>query len=529
MNLVTLLQQQARTRPDAAALIEGRGRARRVTTFADLERRSQNAAARLRAAGLRPGQPVLIFQPMSAGLYVALVAVFRLGAVAMFLDPSAGRAHLARCCTLSPPVALLASPRALWLRLISPSLRRIPRHFRLGGWAPWAPPLEISIPSVAQTIVDVDSSAPALLTFTSGSTGEPKAAMRSHGFLIAQYQALAESLALAPGQIDLATLPIFVLANLAAGVTSVIPAADLRRPGAIKAEPVVEQLRAEGATRSAASPAFYERLLAEVGDEPRALAPLSGIYTGGAPVFPRLLERLSVSVASGGRAVAVYGSTEAEPIAHIAWDEISPADREAMRAGKGLLAGPSVPQIELRIVPDRWGTVLGPWSGAEFAHQWLPAGVGGEIVVSGDHVLPGYLGGRGDAETKFSVDDRRWHRTGDAGWLDAQGRLWLLGRCAARIEDRRGVLYPFAAECAAQEVHGVRRAALLAVGKERWLAIEAVPGGQPDPSALASITQASDIDRTVVVRAIPVDARHNAKVDYPALRRLLGGRRPERK
>ena len=291
---------------------------------------------------------------------------------------------------------------------------------------------------------------------------------------------------------------------------------------------MVEQLRTEGATRSAASPAFYERLLAEVGDEPRALAPLSGIYTGGAPVFPRLLERLSVSVASAGRAVAVYGSTEAEPIAHIAWDEISPADREAMRAGKGLLAGPPVPQIELRIVPDRWGTVLGPWSGAEFARQWLPAGAGGEIVVSGDQVLPGYLGGRGDVETKFSVDDRRWHRTGDAGWLDAQGRLWLLGRCAARIEDRRGVLYPFAVECAAQEARGVRRAALLAVGGERWLAIEAVAGGQPDPSALASITQASDIDRTVMVRAIPVDARHNAKVDYPALRRLLGEHRPER-
>lgn len=521
MNLVTLLQQQARSQPDAAALIEGRGRARRVTSFAELERRSQNAAARLRAVGLRPGQAVLIFQPMSAALYVALIAVFRVGAVAMFLDPSAGRAHLARCCALSPPVALLASPRALWLRLISPSLWRIPRHFRLAGWAPWAPPLESAGEVATAGIEDVESSAPALLTFTSGSTGAPKAAMRSHGFLIAQYRALAESLALAPGQIDLATLPIFVLANLAAGVTSVIPAADLRRPAAIQARPVLEQLRAERPTRSAGSPAFYARLLAEVGEQPQALAPLSAIYTGGAPVFPRLLERLSIAVASGGRAVAVYGSTEAEPIAHVAWEKISAADRAAMCAGKGLLVGPPVPQLELRIVPDRWGTVLGPWSGAEFTRQWLAPGGGGEIVISGEHVLPGYLGGHGDAETKFSVADRRWHRTGDAGWLDAEGRLWLLGRCAARIEDEYGVLYPFAVECAAQEVRGVRRAALLAVEGARWLAIEAAPASQLDQSALASITQANHIDRVVMVGTIPVDARHNAKVDYPALRRLL--------
>ncbi len=529
MNLVTLLAEQARVRPEAAALIEGTGSARHVASYAELEWRSALGARRLRTAGVTAGQPVLIFQPMSVELYVALVAVFRLGAVAMFLDPSAGRRHLERCCALAPPAALLASPRALWLRLISPALWGIPRHFVLGGWAPFASCLEQGAEPGDDGIVAVDPAAPALLTFTSGSTGEPKAAMRTHGFLMAQHRALAASLALTPGEIDLATLPIFVLANLASGVTTVLPAADLRRPGAIEAGPVIEQLRDEGATRSAASPAFYERLLDTAGGGRHALAPLTSIYTGGAPVFPRLLARLATAVGEGGRTVAVYGSTEAEPIAHIAHDEISPEDFAAMRTGEGLLAGHPVPEIELRILPDRWGTALGPWSDAEFARQWLPAGAFGEIVVSGDHVLPGYLGGRGDAETKFSVGDRRWHRTGDAGWLDDQGRLWLLGRCAARIEDRRGVLYPFAVECAAQEAPGVRRAALLAVGGERWLAIEALPGGQPDPSALATITQANHIDRTVRVRAIPVDARHNAKVDYPALRRLLGSHRPERK
>ncbi len=525
MNLVSLLVEQAQRRPEAAALIEGTGSARHVATFAELEWRSAHAAARLRASGVRAGEAVLIFQPMSVDLYVALVAVFRLGAVAMFLDPSAGRRHLDRCCALSRPAALLASPRALWLRVLSPALRRIPHHFRLSGWAPFAAPLEQGAEPGDGAIADLDSTAPALLTFTSGSTGEPKAAMRSHGFLVAQHGALAASLALTPGETDLATLPIFVLANLASGVASVIPAADLRRPGAIEAGPVIEQLRDEGATRSAASPAFYERLLDAVGDARHALAPLTSIYTGGAPVFPRLLARLAVAVGESGRAVAVYGSTEAEPIAHVAHDEISPTDFNAMRAGHGLLVGHPVPEIELRILPDRWGRPLGPWTRDAFARECLPAGVVGEIVVSGKHVLPGYLGGRGDAETKFSVDGQRWHRTGDAGRLDAQGRLWLLGRCAARIEDARGVLYPFAVECAAQEIDGVRRAALLAVASERWLAVEPVPGGHFDAGRLSEVARVAAIDRIETVDIIPVDARHNAKVDYPALRRLLQDRR----
>ena len=59
----------------------------------------------------------------------------------------------------------------------------------------------------------------------------------------------------------------------------------------------------------------------------------------------------------------------------------------------------------------------------------------GEIVVSGAHVGAGYVGGVGDAETKFRVGEVIWHRTGDAGYLDAHGRLWLLGRCSARIAD----------------------------------------------------------------------------------------------
>src|SRR5205807_4714256 len=131
------------------------------------------------------------------------------------------------------------------LRLWAPALRRIPVKFSVGrlpvpGARPWSnyrgvPRHDDILPAEADT--------PALLTFTSGSTGQPKAAVRTHGFLLAQHRALERSLRLQPGEIDLTTLPIFLLANLASGVTSVVPNADLRYPGSIDPSRVVAQIR----------------------------------------------------------------------------------------------------------------------------------------------------------------------------------------------------------------------------------------------------------------------------------------------
>jgi acyl-CoA synthetase (AMP-forming)/AMP-acid ligase II len=159
---------------------------------------------------------------------------------------------------------------------------------------------------------------------------------------------------------------------------------------------------------------------------------------------------------------------------------------------------------------------------AELDAQTLPPGAVGEIVVCGPHVLPGYWQGEGDAETKIVVDGVRWHRTGDAGALDAAGRLWLLGRCAARVADRRGILYPFAIECAAHAFGEVKHAAFIALGGQRVLALELY---QPlTPARRGALEQAlawAQVDRLQLLRRLPVDKRHNAKIDYPALHKLL--------
>jgi len=521
VNVTELLRDQAGARPTAPAIIDTVGGRVRTTTFADLEDAAARASALLWREGLRPGDGVLVLQPMSAELYVALCAILRLGLVAMVIDPAMGREHLERCCALYPPRAFVGSARAHLLRLVSPALRRIPRHLVIGaplpGAVPWSradnlAPRRVLYPAEADT--------PGLLTFTSGSTGEPRAAVRTHGVLLAQQRALQASLGLEAGERSLTALPIVGLADLACGATCVVPRGDLRRPAGIDPAPIVAQVAAHGIERLVGSPTLCEGVARYCQDRELTLPTLRRVYVGGGPVFPRLVEALG-RAAPRAELVAVYGSTEAEPIAYVSCREARSDDAAATREGRGLLAGSPAPGVRLAIVPDRWGEQFGPYTAAEFARLQAPAGVPGEIVVSGAHVVPGYLHGHGDEETKIRVDGAVWHRTGDAGYLDGEGRLWLLGRCAARLDDARGVLYPFPVERAAMESQGVRRAAVVAHGGRRVLLVE--PGGaaQPNPRALRDRVAWACIDEVRVIRRIPVDKRHNAKVDYPALRRLL--------
>jgi acyl-CoA synthetase (AMP-forming)/AMP-acid ligase II len=304
-------------------------------------------------------------------------------------------------------------------------------------------------------------------------------------------------------------------------VTSLIPDADLRYPGAIDPTPVVAQVLAHQATSSVASPAFFECLVRHGVLRGLTLPSLRKVFTGGAPVFPRLLDQLQ-ALAPNAEVVALYGSTEAEPIAHVSRRALEAGDLKAMLDGKGLLAGAPFEEVRLRILRDQWGQPVGPYTEAEFAGQCRGAGDAGEIVVSGDHVLPGYLHGQGDEETKFRVDGVVWHRTGDAGYLDERGRLWLLGRCIARIQDGRGELYPFAAETAVYQDTRVRRAAMVAHHGKRILAVEFYEGqSQADLDALRAALAWTHLDEVRPCRRIPVDKRHNAKIDYPGLYRLL--------
>ncbi|HKJ05279.1 MAG TPA: AMP-binding protein [Geopsychrobacteraceae bacterium] len=520
MNIAQLFDEQVDSRSDATAISDFVGGQSRKTGFGRMQDLSRQLAAGFRSAGLKKGDRVMVFQPMSLELYVCLLALFRIGCAAMFLDPSAGRKHIDRCCKILSPDAVVATPKAHLLRITSKQLRKVPQFFSTGIRLPFTSSLPFVVASTVEN-ADVHGDDAALITFTSGSTGLPKAAIRTHGFLINQLEALSKSITFVAGETVLETMPIFGLANLASGMTTLIPDVNLIAPGHIDPEPVVAQIQKERPERLVASPAFLEKLLSACDQPDPRLDSLRKVFTGGGPVFPALLKKAGLSCRNA-EVTAVYGSTEAEPIAHIPLDEIDEDDFEKMASGAGLLTGPVEPELDLRIMRNSWGTPLSELSESGFNDSCLAPGEAGEIVVSGPHVLNGYYQGRGDDETKFRVDGQIWHRTGDSGTLDKKGRLWLLGRCNAVIPLPDRILYPFAIETAAMQNPMVVRAALCRSGSEVVLCVEL----EDSPAKDKVITKfcktiIEKVNRVEVVDKIPLDSRHNAKVDYTRLEKTI--------
>lgn len=512
---MNVLLDRAAEHPDLPALIDRKSNADRVVTFRELAQRVSSGAAYLQSLGLKKSQTVLVFQPVSIELYEILLSAFHAGLRVMLADPSAGSKFISLCCQRSMPDAFFGPWKAHAFRFAVPELRKVKVKIRSDTWFPRTHPWKTT--GALSHITEVPSNHPALITFTSGSTGIPKAAVRTHEFLLAQHHALSEAMDFQPEEIDLITLPVFVLANLASGMTSVLADTDLGKPGSPNHAAILRQCETFAVTRCAASPAFFEALSGN-------LPQFKKIFTGGAPVFPDLLHRMSESLPHA-EIFSVYGSTEAEPISHLPAKAYDSKLREITRQGGGLCVGEITKQLELKIITNHSGEKLARLDPSAFLTILRNHNELGEIIVSGRHVLTGYLDGLGDEETKIHVDGKIWHRTGDAGWIDSQDRVWLLGRASEMLVPfpslqglpEEALRYPFAIECAIREIAPHIRTAALNHNGLRTLVVGEL---SPNPEIDAVATKLG-IETIIRMKRIPLDRRHNAKIDYPVLRMML--------
>jgi long-subunit acyl-CoA synthetase (AMP-forming) len=170
----------------------------------------------------------------------------------------------------------------------------------------------------------------ALISFTSGTSGAPKAIPRSHGFLSAQHRAVAPLLHSPEPERDLVAFPVFVLINIAEGRTSVLPNWRMSRLADLAPATLRNLIADQRITRALLPPSLCEKLAALP-----APGTLHTVFTGGGPVFPDTVARLRAS-GSGPKMTCVYGSTEAEPIAHLDTGEIDPGGPRSDAGRQGI-------------------------------------------------------------------------------------------------------------------------------------------------------------------------------------------------
>ncbi len=499
--------------PERIAIIN-RGR---TVTYAELSRRVQARAEALRRRGIGHGDRVLVFVPMSIPLYEILLAVFSVGAAAVFMDAWVGARRIDHAAALAECKGFIGIPRAFLLLLGSRALRRIPVKLppTFGRRATSRTLSDTRIPSRPNPL-----DTPALITFTTGSTGEPKAALRTVGFLLEQLRVLRAELRIGEGDVDLATLPIFVLADLACGATALIPDFNPARPADFDAAHVRAEANTHGVTTTTGSPAFYERLLEGASQGEPVIPTLRRLHVGGAAVWPDFAARLCAAF-PGAEVRALYGSTEAEPIASLDAGELA----SCTDISEGVPAGVPSPFLRLAVIPvgtpspDRELTV------AEWEALSLPEDEPGELCVAGPHVLKTYF--RNDAamhENKIRVAGEIWHRTGDAGRL-VGGRLFLLGRSSRAFRDASGAWrFPMLLEARLRAIPGIAAGTVLRLPDGRLAAAVEPDGSVPEaslPAAIATAGVPHDIVR--VLRVLPRDPRHRSKIDYGSLVVRLGG------
>ena len=469
--------------------------------------------------GICKGDRLLVFLHMSPPLYIAMFALEHLGAVPVFLDGWARRDELGVSAEIAQPKGVISFPQAFELMEQTEILRELPVRIVYGADVSGAVRLEFLMQTAKERETEpVEQEDSALITFTTGSSGRPKGADRTHRFLAAQHYALLRHLPYETGDADLPVFPIFSLNNIASGVRTVLPAINLAQPAASDAITILEQFRAENVTCATLSPWLFREIGTYCKQQGIILNQIRRLVTGGAPVSRDELRTMQ-KIAPNAEILVLYGSTEVEPIAHISAQELLSFPSRAENDPEWVDLGVNVGRID-------------PGLQAKFL-KLRETEEAGELIVSGEHVCRSYF--RDPEAVKrtkiIDADGKVWHRTGDLGYLDKSGNLWLVGRVHNAILHASGYQYPVRTEMALRKLPFVEKAAFLGMPKndgyeECWCVLQIksnAPNEENCQSEVRRILAKNEIlyDRIVFVPKIPMDARHHSKVQYNELREML--------
>lgn len=506
----------------------------------DLDYLVGKIAAGLKAQGIEKGDRIIIFIPMSLYLYSAMFAVQKIGAIAVFLDSWARRDQMGVAVDVVKPKAIISVERAFDYLDNIPQIKEIPiRIVAAAHEKKYTITLEeLMLTDDYAQATPVESEHTALITFTTGSSGTPKGADRSHRFLASQHYALNRHLPYEKGDADLPAFPIFSLNNLAAGVTTVIPAFDVGTPSEDDAKIILEQFKQTKTTCTTLSPSLFRTLYNYCLDNEITLDEMKRIVTGGAPVGRDDIASMK-KVAPSAEILVLYGSTEVEPMAHIEAEQMlreDPQDKDPKYVSDGVNVGRFDEGLEVKFIHIIKES-LEIKEDSEWSKIEVPKGHVGEILVSGEHVCERYYNNP-EATLKTKIRDHQgkiWHRTGDLGRLDEKGDLWLVGRVHNAINRAGSYIFPVRAEFVMNKSTKIKRAAYLGI-QDETLGEKTVAVCEFDKSiaenenktaeALKEVRELLDyngiiVDHLISYHSIPMDARHHSKVEYKKLRESL--------
>jgi long-chain acyl-CoA synthetase len=466
-----------------------------AVTGATVEADSDALAVALAARGVGRGDRVALFLQNVPQFVIALLAAWKLGAIAVPVNPMLKERELRYVLGDSGAKAVI-SLQDLWNSVgaravegtgVTVAIATSPLDYLdhqpplLAGVARMAAPGAADLGELVREYaglrpapVTLGPDDVALLTYTSGTTGEPKGAMNTHGNVVFNACTFRDWMSLTPRDVVLGGAPLFHITGLIAHVAV----------GMLVPMPVVLGYRFEPATiirlaeryRCTFTVMAITAFTALANDPSAAGADLSSLtkaYSGGAPIAPSTVERFEREV--GPYIRNVYGLTETTSPSHaVPLGRRAPVDP----ASGALSVGVPVFNTVVRILDD--------------AGNELPPGEVGEIAISGPMVVPGYWN-RPDATARTLPGGEL--RTGDVGFMDRDGWFYLVDRKKDMIVASGYKVWPREVEDALVRHPAVREAAVVGVpdpyrGETVWAYVSLRPGAAATPAELIEFCRA---------------------------------------
>ena len=555
----------ARDYPDSIAIAEPlfhRGKAKRdnsgkreyrTVSFAELDRDTDRIAAGLQSLGVAPGTRLVVMVRQGIDFISLVFALYKTGATLVLIDPGMGVKKMLQCLKEVNPDGFLGIPAAQYARILYKRWFPNARHnitvgkslFLLGLTLDRLRKRSQGKPQDPKTKLDD----PAAIIFTSGSTGVAKGVLYTYRMFKTQVEEISKRLNIKPGAIDLVGFPFFGLFDAGMGTTAVIPDMDTTKPASVDPKLFLEAADDWKITQAFGSPALWTTVVRYCLKNDVKISTLKQTAIAGAPVSFELLRNLRKILPDDAVVVTPYGATESLPLAAIESREVLEETSFKTSQGKGICVGKFFdPPLEHKIIPISDAPIPRLADVEE-----LPPGQIGELIVSGPQCSPRYVT-RLEANALALIegeDGQVWRRVGDVGYFDDQDRFWFCGRKSHRVETPGGPMFSIPCEAISNNSPNVFRSALVgvplpkdfhepelidehakefrSVWKEPVMVVEPAPDARPSDveaeerlknevlTLLKRSPQTSTINKVLICNSLPVDARHNAKINRELL------------
>jgi len=531
-NIASHLPSIAKLQPDVLAVAEQKSG--QQYTYRQLDDASNIIAKGLQVTGISKGVRTVLMVTPGLDFFALVFALFKVGAVMVAIDPGIDTKQLGKCLTVAEPEAFIGIKKAHiarrvlgWAKktirtniIVDPGF--IPKIFY--GWH------IKSLKELKQSGTDytgpasIDTKADdvAAILFTSGSTGAPKGVIYTHANFNAQVATLKNLYNIQPREIDLSTFPLFALFGPAMGMASIVPDMDFTRPGSVSPEKIFSAIEKYKVTTMFGSPALLNRVGRYGEQHNKKLPNMNRVLSAGAPVPARVMQRIADMLNNDAQVFTPYGATESLPVSSIGSDEVLGSTYHETEKGKGVCVGLPVENIDLKIIKIT-DDVISDWQDDLI----LDRNVIGEIAVKGPQVTKAYYARQRATEMAkiFDADGGFYHRMGDTGYLDEQGRLWFCGRMTHRVFTNNETLFTIPCEGIFNTHPKVFRTALVGINThDQTMPVICVELEQEFKNEnqeiittellkiAAQFEQTKNIQHILFHSAFPVDIRHNAKI-----------------